>query len=89
MYIEHGSQLDDCVFFTGYPDPEVIWFKDEQPIKESHHYQIEYDEDGNCSLLISEVSSCDVGKYTCKAINSLGDSTWTAELSVQTIEGDK
>lgn len=86
--IENSAARFDCKI-EGYPDPEVIWFKDEQPIKESHHYQIEYDEDGNCSLLISEVSSCDVGKYTCKAINSLGDSTWTAELSVQTIEGDK
>ncbi|XP_078260015.1 myosin light chain kinase, smooth muscle-like isoform X2 [Rhinoraja longicauda] len=86
--IESSAARFDCKI-EGYPDPEVIWFKDEQPMKESHHYQIEYDEDGNCSLLISEVSSRDEGKYTCKAINSLGDSTWTAELLVQLIEGEK
>lgn len=39
----------------GYPDPEVVWYKDDQPIKETRHFQIDYDEDGNCSLVISEV----------------------------------
>lgn len=40
---------------SGYPDPEVVWYKDDQPIKETRHFQIDYDEDGNCSLVISEV----------------------------------
>lgn len=40
---------------AGYPDPEVVWYKDDQPIKETRHFQIDYDEDGNCSLVISEV----------------------------------
>lgn len=31
---------------TGYPDPEVVWFKDDQSIRESRHFQIDYDEDG-------------------------------------------
>ncbi|XP_069791647.1 myosin light chain kinase, smooth muscle-like isoform X2 [Narcine bancroftii] len=86
--IESSAARFDCKI-EGYPDPEVIWFKDEQPIKESRHYQIEYDEDGNCSLLVSEVSERDDGKYTCKAINSLGEATWAAELIVQILEEDK
>ncbi|XP_051875722.1 myosin light chain kinase, smooth muscle-like isoform X2 [Pristis pectinata] len=86
--IESSAARFDCKI-EGYPDPEVIWFKDEQPIKESRHYQIEYDEDGNCSLLVSDVSARDDGKYTCKAINSLGEATWTAELIVEMMEEDK
>lgn len=39
----------------GYPDPEVVWYKDDQPIKETRHFQIDYDEEGKCSLVISEV----------------------------------
>lgn len=49
---------ETCPFydmFPGYPDPEVVWYKDDQPIKETRHFQIDYDEDGNCSLVISEV----------------------------------
>uniref|UniRef100_A0A8C8SS89 Myosin light chain kinase, smooth muscle n=1 Tax=Pelusios castaneus TaxID=367368 RepID=A0A8C8SS89_9SAUR len=76
-----------CFFptVTGYPDPEVIWYKDDQSIKESRHFQIDYDEDGNCSLTISEVCEDDDAKYTCKAVNSLGEATCTAELMVETM----
>lgn len=69
----------------GYPDPEVMWFKDDQPVKESRHFQIDYDEEGNCSLTISEVCGDDDAKYTCKAVNSLGEATCTAELLVETM----
>lgn len=71
---------------AGYPDPEVVWFKDEQSIRESRHFQIDYDEDGNCSLIISDVCGDDDAKYTCKAVNSLGEATCTAELIVETME---
>lgn len=70
---------------AGYPDPEVMWYKDDQPVKESRHFQIDYDEDGNCSLTISEVCGDDDAKYTCKAVNSLGEATCTAELLVETM----
>ncbi|XP_072331662.1 myosin light chain kinase, smooth muscle-like isoform X2 [Scyliorhinus torazame] len=86
--VEGSAARFDCKI-EGYPDPEVIWFKGEQPIKESRHYQIEYDEDGNCYLIISEVSAHDDGKYTCKAINSLGEETWTSELIVEMMEEDE
>lgn len=71
---------------VGYPDPEVVWFKDDQSIRESRHFQIDYDEDGNCSLTISDVCGDDDAKYTCKAVNSLGEATCTAELIVETME---
>lgn len=74
---------------AGYPDPEVMWYKDDQPVKESRHFQIDYDEEGNCSLTISEVCGDDDAKYTCKAVNSLGEATCTAELLVETMaEGE-
>ncbi|XP_078084476.1 myosin light chain kinase, smooth muscle isoform X1 [Mustelus asterias] len=86
--VDGSAARFDCKI-EGYPDPEVIWFKGEHPIKESRHYQIEYDEDGNCCLIISEVSAHDDGKYTCKAINSLGEETWTSELIVETMKEGK
>ncbi|KAM3851616.1 myosin light chain kinase, smooth muscle isoform 2-T2 [Vipera latastei] len=82
--VEGSAARFDCKI-EGYPDPEVIWYKDEQSIKESRHFQIDYDEDGNCSLTISEVCGDDDAKYTCKAINCLGESTCTAELLVETM----
>ncbi|KAG2459419.1 MYLK protein, partial [Polypterus senegalus] len=82
--IEGSAARFDCKI-EGYPDPEVVWFKDNQPIKETRHFQIDYDEEGNCSLVISDVCVDDDAKYTCKAVNSLGEVTCTAELIVETM----
>lgn len=79
----------NAFLFLGYPDPEVVWYKDDQPIKETRHFQIDYDEEGNCSLVISEVSADDDAKYTCKAVNSLGEAICTAELIVEVMEGEE
>ncbi|KAJ6665436.1 hypothetical protein lerEdw1_003276, partial [Lerista edwardsae] len=88
--VEGSAARFDCKI-EGYPDPEVIWYKDDQSIKESRHFQIDYDEDGNCSLTISEVCGDDDAKYTCKAVNNLGEATCTAELIVETMgkEGEE
>ncbi|XP_077472882.1 myosin light chain kinase, smooth muscle isoform X1 [Stigmatopora argus] len=86
--VEGSAARFDCKI-EGYPDPEVVWYKDEQPIKETRHFQIDYDEDGNCSLVISEVSGDDDAKYTVKAVNSLGEDTCTAELLVEVMAGEE
>ncbi|XP_045041700.2 myosin light chain kinase, smooth muscle isoform X1 [Desmodus rotundus] len=83
--VEGSAARFDCKI-EGFPDPEVVWFKDDQSIRESRHFQIDYDEDGNCSLIISDVCGDDDAKYTCKAVNSLGEATCTAELIVETME---
>lgn len=83
--VEGSAARFDCKI-EGYPDPEVVWFKDDQSIRESRHFQIDYDEEGNCSLIISDVCGDDDAKYTCKAVNSLGEATCTAELIVETME---
>ncbi|XP_040912585.1 myosin light chain kinase, smooth muscle isoform X2 [Toxotes jaculatrix] len=86
--VEGSAARFDCKI-EGYPDPEVVWYKDDQPIKETRHFQIDYDEDGNCSLIISEVSGDDDAKYTVKAVNSLGEATCTAELLVEVMAGEE
>ncbi|XP_027020238.2 myosin light chain kinase, smooth muscle isoform X1 [Tachysurus fulvidraco] len=86
--VEGSAARFDCKI-EGYPDPEVVWYKDDQPIKETRHFQIDYDEEGNCSLVISEVSADDDAKYTCKAVNSLGEAICTAELIVEVMEGEE
>ncbi|XP_039503094.1 myosin light chain kinase, smooth muscle isoform X2 [Pimephales promelas] len=86
--VEGSAARFDCKI-EGYPDPEVVWYKDDQPIKETRHFQIDYDEDGNCSLVISEVNGDDDAKYTCKAMNSIGEAICTAELLVEVMGGEE
>uniref|UniRef100_A0A3B3XJM6 Myosin light chain kinase, smooth muscle n=2 Tax=Poecilia mexicana TaxID=48701 RepID=A0A3B3XJM6_9TELE len=85
--VEGSAARFDCKI-EGYPDPEVVWYKDDQPIKETRHFQIDYDEEGNCSLIISEVSGDDDAKYMVKAVNSLGEATCTADLLVEVMAGE-
>uniref|UniRef100_A0A3P8SVD2 Myosin light chain kinase, smooth muscle n=1 Tax=Amphiprion percula TaxID=161767 RepID=A0A3P8SVD2_AMPPE len=49
--VEGSAARFDCKI--EYPT-EVVWYKDDHPIKETRHFQIDYDEEGNCSLVISE-----------------------------------
>ncbi|XP_017325060.1 myosin light chain kinase, smooth muscle isoform X1 [Ictalurus punctatus] len=86
--VEGSAARFDCKI-EGYPDPEVVWYKDDQPIKETRHFQIDYDEEGNCSLIISEVSGDDDAKYTCKAVNNLGEAICSAELIVEVMGGEE
>ncbi|XP_032891333.1 myosin light chain kinase, smooth muscle-like [Amblyraja radiata] len=70
----------------GYPDPEVVWYKNGDALTESSHYQIDYQEDGSCSLIITNVTQEDSGYYTCKALNALGEKTCSATLVVYPLE---
>ncbi|XP_067825187.1 myosin light chain kinase, smooth muscle-like isoform X2 [Heptranchias perlo] len=70
----------------GYPDPEVIWYKNEDPLTESSHFQIDYQEDGGCSLIITDVTLEDSAYYTCKAMNVLGEQTCSAKLIVYPLD---
>lgn len=86
--VEGSAARFDCKI-EGYPDPEIVWYKDDQPIKETRHFQIDYEEDGHCSLVISEVCPDDDAKYTCKAVNSLGEASCTAELLVEFMQEEE
>ncbi|KAG7459707.1 hypothetical protein MATL_G00213430 [Megalops atlanticus] len=67
----------------GYPDPEVEWLRDNEPLEESARVHIEYEEDGRCTLVLSQVVPEDSGWYTCKAFNSQGEAQCSAKFTVQ------
>ncbi|XP_048847897.1 myosin light chain kinase, smooth muscle-like [Brienomyrus brachyistius] len=64
----------------GYPDPEVVWLQDEEPLEESARTLIEYEEDGRCALILGQLEPADAGLYTCKASNSQGEALCSARL---------
>uniref|UniRef100_W5N1X5 Myosin, light chain kinase 5 n=1 Tax=Lepisosteus oculatus TaxID=7918 RepID=W5N1X5_LEPOC len=77
-----GSTAHLSCNIIGYPDPEVLWHHDEDPIKETLRVQINYTENGQCSLIISNVQPEDSGVYSCKATNSLGTAQSSATLTI-------
>ncbi|XP_020714421.1 titin homolog isoform X4 [Ceratitis capitata] len=70
----------DCVI-VGQPEPEVIWYHNERPVKESADVQLLFQGD-RCSLIIQEVYQEDAGSYKVVAINSAGEASSSCELKV-------
>jgi len=68
----------------GVPQPEVRWFKDQQPLQASQHVQMMTGADGVQELLLTKLERADVGIYTCEAKNVLGSSRTQTSLMSET-----
>ncbi|KAA8585338.1 hypothetical protein FQN60_004032, partial [Etheostoma spectabile] len=78
-----GSSARLSCHLTGYPDPEVVWLCGKEPVMESPTVQIEYEEDGRCTLVLAKVGPEDTNVYTCTATNDHGEECCSAKLIVQ------
>lgn len=67
-----------CV--TGYPEPEIDWFKDDVKLFPSEKYNMESNDNGLIRLIVNHMNENDVGHYTCKAYNPSGEDSCTADL---------
>lgn len=74
----------DCVI-VGQPEPEVIWYHDERPVKESSDFQLLFQGD-RCSLIIQEAFAEDSGEYKVIAINSAGEASSKCNLKVTPVD---
>uniref|UniRef100_A0A667WQ26 Myosin, light chain kinase 5 n=1 Tax=Myripristis murdjan TaxID=586833 RepID=A0A667WQ26_9TELE len=81
--VAQGSRACLSCHLTGYPDPEVVWLCGEEPVVESSGVQIEYDEDGRCTLVLASVGLRDTNTYTCRATNDHGEASCSAKLIVK------
>ncbi|XP_073350763.1 myosin light chain kinase, smooth muscle [Pagrus major] len=81
--VTRGSSARLSCHLTGYPDPEVVWLCGEEPVVESPSVQIEYEEDGRCTLVLAKVGPDDNNIYTCRATNDHGEASSSAKLTVQ------
>lgn len=72
-----------CLILAGYPDPEVVWLRGEEPVMESPTVQIQYEEDGHCTLLLTKAGPEDANVYTCRATNDHGETFCSARLTVK------
>nr|XP_033501640.1 myosin light chain kinase, smooth muscle isoform X1 [Epinephelus lanceolatus] len=81
--VAQGSSVRLSCHLTGYPDPEVVWLCGKEPLVESPAVQIEYEEDGRCTLVLAKVGPEDSNIYTCRATNDHGETSCSAKLIVQ------
>jgi len=77
-----GSAAKLEVRISGEPEPEIEWFKDEQPIEEGGNFRIEFDDTDGCVLVINSAKLEDEGMYRCVASNSFGKAISEAHFLV-------
>ena len=79
-----GESVKFITKVKGEPAPEVMWFHDNQPIKDDDIYHIIAGEEGEVTLELPEVFPEDAGVYTVKAVNEHGEVSGEAVLTVLT-----
>uniref|UniRef100_UPI00398F349A titin-like n=1 Tax=Pristiophorus japonicus TaxID=55135 RepID=UPI00398F349A len=77
---ENTDAIFECSV-TGIPTPEIIWFKDDTRITSDGKKYIRTD-NSNHSLKITNVCPSDNGIYSCKTVNSVGETTCRGYLAV-------
>ncbi|ESO07120.1 hypothetical protein HELRODRAFT_191066 [Helobdella robusta] len=72
----------ECIV-VGYPTPEITWFHNGKPIRQTKDFDFTFDiYNGKCVLLIHELYLEDTGVYLCQAKNEHGSDTTVAKLRV-------
>lgn len=72
------AKFTACV--TGYPEPEVEWFKNGQRLFPSEKYTLETEPNGLLRLIVNNIEEADVGRFSCRIYNPHGDDICHAEL---------
>lgn len=75
-----GMDAKFTAMATGYPRPEVEWFKNGQKLFPTDKIHIETESNGLMRLCIKNADEADVGRYTCRVFNPHGDEQCEAEL---------
>ncbi|XP_035802106.2 striated muscle preferentially expressed protein kinase isoform X13 [Amphiprion ocellaris] len=81
VHVGETSRL--AVVVEGKPDPDILWYKDDELLSESSHFTFVYD-DPEYSLVVLNAHPDHSGVYTCTAKNLAGSNSCKAELTVHT-----
>uniref|UniRef100_H2QVP8 Myomesin 2 n=1 Tax=Pan troglodytes TaxID=9598 RepID=H2QVP8_PANTR len=80
--IMEGKTLNLTCTVFGNPDPEVIWFKNDQDIQLSEHFSVKVEQAKYVSMTIKGVTSEDSGKYSINIKNKYGGEKIDVTVSV-------
>ncbi|KAK0067332.1 titin-like isoform X1, partial [Biomphalaria pfeifferi] len=84
--IRDGEGLTLECDIEGQPRPQISWIRDGVEIFDSQDFEISMI-GSHCKLQISEIYPEDEGKYSCKAVNNLGEAISTCYVTVEELGG--
>ena len=83
--VSEGEPVRFQCNISGLPAPNISWYKDEKPIKQSADFRFERDGD-KYSLFMTRATKDFSGKYTVRAGNKNGAMESTADLLVGRVQ---
>ncbi|KTF74070.1 hypothetical protein cypCar_00016024 [Cyprinus carpio] len=83
LTVRPGQPATFSAIITGQPTPDIQWFKDDKEILSNDYTEI-FHSSARCSLTLLNTQIEDCGTYSCIAINSAGQASCLAKLSVDT-----
>ncbi|CAF3800634.1 unnamed protein product, partial [Rotaria magnacalcarata] len=89
VYVHKGQEANFRAIITGQPSPKVTWYCNYQKIANNEKYRVTQDNDVYL-LAVIHVDENDECEYSCKAENSAGEKTCSANLHlIETPAGSK
>lgn len=82
--VEQPAVLE-CTF-SGFPKPEITWFKDNTPITSDQRITIHEDKPNVHSLKFAQTQLEDKSSYTCRAKNRFGEVDAKINLNINSIK---
>lgn len=79
IYVNLGDAIILNCQAEGTPTPEILWYKDANPVEPSSTIRIMND---GTELRISMIKTEDIGDYTCLARNGEGQISHTARVII-------
>ncbi|XP_058124576.1 obscurin [Anopheles ziemanni] len=81
-----GMKAKFTVCVDGLPMPTVEWIRDGRRLVPSEKYRIEAEKNGLARLIVDDVQEEDLGRYSCKAVNNLGEAICHANLKFEPMD---
>lgn len=91
VYTIVGRNVTLEVRATGFPDCDVLWYKDEQPLTRHRpiNYELRQYSKGVFVLHIRGASTTDAGIYSCRLYNCAGEVRTSAYVNVEPYRGEQ
>ncbi|GFS00834.1 myosin light chain kinase, smooth muscle [Elysia marginata] len=85
--LKDGDELVLECDIQGNPRPQISWIRDGVEIFDSQDFQISMIGD-HCKLQIADIYPEDEGRYSCKAVNALGETTTSCFVTVEALQAN-
>lgn len=83
--VQEGHSVVFTARITGFPMPEVKWFRNGSEVAPGPNFVIQQAKNGDCTLTVRSADSRDAGEYVLRGVNEHGTVETKCELTVSPV----